>query len=78
VNGKIYAIGGYNDSSGCLSTVEEYDPATDTWTTKTPMPTTRAGLAIGVVNNKIYAIGGHGGGSLLSTVEEYDPKYDNK
>ena len=31
-NGKIYAIGGYNDYS--LSTVEEYDPATDTWATR--------------------------------------------
>ncbi|MCG8402699.1 MAG: galactose oxidase, partial [Firmicutes bacterium] len=29
VNGKIYAIGGNNN--GPLNTVEEYDPATDTW-----------------------------------------------
>ena len=35
VNGKIYAIGGMrNANSGPLSVVEEYNPETDTWTTK--------------------------------------------
>ena len=60
VNGKIYAIGGYggNDSQKTLSTVEEYDPVTDTWTTKAEMPTARWGHSGGVVNGKIYAIGG--------------------
>jgi hypothetical protein len=42
VNGKIYAIGG---EGGGRHKVEEYDPATDTWATKTPMPTGRALLA---------------------------------
>jgi len=42
------------------------------WATKTSMPTARYGLAIGVVNNKIYAIGGYNG-AYLSTNEEYDP-----
>ncbi|MEK7768076.1 MAG: hypothetical protein AAB368_17740, partial [bacterium] len=39
VNGRFYAIGGFNP--GILSTVEEYDPATDIWTTRNPMPTAR-------------------------------------
>jgi PKD repeat protein len=79
VNNKIYAIGGCN-VSGCstpfLSTVEEYDPATNTWATKASMPTGRIYLAVGVVNNKIYAIGGCADSSCstyFSTVEEYDP-----
>lgn len=49
----------------------EYDPATDTWATKTPMPTARYGLTSGVVNGKIYVIGGN-----INTVEEYDPATD--
>jgi hypothetical protein len=66
VNGKIYAIGG-NTESGLypalvngefVGTNEEYDIATDTWTTKTPMPTPRAFFAIAVYQNKIYCIGG--------------------
>jgi hypothetical protein len=41
VNGKIYAIGG---SSGvAISTVEEYDPATDKWTKKADTPTAKWG-----------------------------------
>jgi predicted Zn-dependent protease len=46
VNNKIYAIGGWGGSY--LSTVEEYDPATNTWTTKASMPTGREYLAVGV------------------------------
>jgi len=37
-----------------------------TWTTKMDMPTLRLGHAEGVVNGKIYAIGGHLQGGLLS------------
>jgi N-acetylneuraminic acid mutarotase len=81
VNGKIYAIGGSPASESPypgLATVEEYDPATDTWTTKTDMPARRAYFSTSVVNGKIYAIGG--GRDLatsgLSTVEEYDPVAD--
>ena len=40
-NGKLYAVGGGN-ASGVLSTVQEYDPATDTWATRTTMPSTSA------------------------------------
>ncbi len=47
------------------------------WTKKAVMPTPRGGLSTSVVNGKIYAIGGLGGGNnVLSTVEEYDPKTD--
>jgi hypothetical protein len=37
VAGKIYVIGG----RGTFTGNEEYDPSTDTWTFKTPMPTGR-------------------------------------
>jgi len=76
VNNKIYAIGGSMGNRGCkhCTTVEEYDPMTDTWTKKASMPTGRDNLAVGVVGGKIYAIGGVGGnGDTLTTVEEYDP-----
>jgi N-acetylneuraminic acid mutarotase len=60
---KIYCIGGTtgdsdNFVSGLTGVTEVYDPATDTWTTKASMPTPRADLCAGVVNNSIYCIGG--------------------
>ena len=35
-------------ASGRVATLEAYDPATNTWTTRAPMPTPRTGLAGGV------------------------------
>jgi hypothetical protein len=55
-----------------LSTVEEYDPATDRWTEKTDMPTARSWLSTSVVNRKIYAIGGCKNQNILAIVEVYD------
>ncbi|HEX3043696.1 MAG TPA: kelch repeat-containing protein, partial [Bacillota bacterium] len=73
VNNKIYAIGGSNGTS--LSTVEEYDPFTNSWLTKKPMNTARYGLALTELNGKLYAIGGISS-SYLNTMEEYDPATD--
>jgi len=70
-NGKIYAVGGY-DGSDYLSTVEEYDPSTDSWTTRAAMPTPRTGFGLVAANGKLYAIGGYNG-DRLATVEEYNP-----
>jgi N-acetylneuraminic acid mutarotase len=83
VDGKIYAIGGAGPVWQALGTVEVYDPDTDTWTSKSEMPTARQGLSTSVVNGKIYAIGGGAASSAsyesvetFSTVEEYDPATD--
>jgi N-acetylneuraminic acid mutarotase len=74
-NGKVYAIGGYNENP--LTSVEEYDIATDTWTTKTSMPTARHNLAAATgTNGKIYVFGGYNGSDPVATVEEYDPTTD--
>jgi len=70
VNGIIYAIGGYH----ALSIVEAYDPIADIWNGMTNMITGRCQSGIGVVNGKIYVIGGQGSNSQgLDNVEEYTP-----
>ena len=81
VDGKIYAIGGYRAADVFApeyQKVEEYNPETDSWTTKAPMPTGRHWLAASAVNGKIYAIGGwvNRDDPGLSAVEEYDPVTD--
>ncbi|MBU4190054.1 MAG: hypothetical protein KJ886_03545 [Candidatus Thermoplasmatota archaeon] len=90
VNDKIYAIGGCyysgpKDSriAHYVSTVECYDTSNDMWTAKASMPTARADLAVGVVNGKIYAIGGNHYDEYgeseedYSLVECYDPSTDS-
>jgi N-acetylneuraminic acid mutarotase len=93
--GKIYVIGGASVHPGskesavhparphrAVSANEVYDPATNTWETRQPMPTARNHAAAGVVNEKIYVIGGRIGAAYvgISTptdiVEEYDPATD--
>lgn len=95
VGDKIYVIGGVTTPAGaedlgisparpqlCLGTVEEYDPAANTWRERTAMPTPRNHAAAGVVDGKIYVIGGRVGAAFIglasdiSVVEEYDPATD--
>ncbi|MBN1186604.1 MAG: VCBS repeat-containing protein [Bacteroidales bacterium] len=68
INEKLYVVGGRPGES----TLEEYDPITNTWTTKANMPTGRHAPGVGVINGKLYVVGG-GISNCLSTVEEYDP-----
>ncbi|MDO8413049.1 MAG: kelch repeat-containing protein [Gallionellaceae bacterium] len=74
VNGTLYAVGGFN-SSGALTTMEAYDPVTNTWTPKASMSTPRYLFAVEVVNSMVYAVGGDRTypGGTLATVEAYDP-----
>jgi N-acetylneuraminic acid mutarotase len=80
---KIYLIGGENGTYGYvnyLSTNEVYDPLTDTWETKKPMPTSRHKLEANVVNGRIYLIGGITDNyrSIHTSVNEvYDPATDS-
>jgi N-acetylneuraminic acid mutarotase len=47
--------------------------AENEWTSMAPMPTSRGGLGVAVVNGKIYAIGGVDDDGQLAVNEEYDP-----
>lgn len=48
VPGKLYAVGGYDGASRqCLSTVEQYNPATNEWTYVADMSTRRSGAGKG-------------------------------
>ncbi len=64
---KVYVIGGQARGEGIISTVDVYDPATDTWETSVSMPTARRGLGAAVVGNTIFAISGE---AKVATVGE--------
>ena len=86
VNGKIYLIGGRLSGAfiiglpGNINLVQAYDPAADSWVTKSPMPTARSGLNTANLNGIIYAAGGEvQTGSYLAAFrafEAYDPASD--
>jgi len=92
VGGRIYVIGGAIPEPGSnevalLPTTasrstganEAYDPETNTWETRSSMPTPRNHTFSGAVNGKIYIIGGRISNAFITVdrnldiVEEYDP-----
>jgi len=92
VNGQIYVIGGAIPEPGTkevailpsrparsIGTNEVYNPETNKWEGRSPMPTARNHAFAGAVNGKIYVIGGRIASpfitvaSNLDIVEEYDP-----
>gem|GEM_PF-7082411 len=57
VNGKVYG----------------YDPAPNTWSPETAMPTARDGLTAAVANGVLFAAGGSAGNGSFNTVEAFTP-----
>lgn len=92
VNDTLYAIGGdvtllsddrgiYNPQ-GNVSTNEAYTPKNNSWSTKSPMPTSRHHLTSAAIGGDIYVIGGRqpSEGPLsknLGTNEMYDSSHDS-
>jgi N-acetylneuraminic acid mutarotase len=82
VDNRIYIIGGSTSILGSGHTVDsvfEYDPISNSWTRKSNIPTPVAYAATGMVNGKIYVIGGcpFGFGSAYRSVYEYNPATDS-
>ncbi len=92
---EIYVLGGANSNKPgdpgapirlgstdqlVLGTVEAYDPLTNKWQGRTPMPTPRNHFLAAAVGGKIYAVDGRIGtcfvtkSDVIDLVEGYDPK----
>jgi len=83
---KIFTFGGrinpeeYDNPTNYLGVTEVYNPKTDTWETKTSMPTNRSALSANVVDSKIILTGGikyynrFPYASLVGETEVYDPE----
>ncbi|MDP5273528.1 M56 family metallopeptidase [Chengkuizengella axinellae] len=83
IDDKIYIAGGSVVQDGVFiysSSLEVYDPLTDSWTQLASMNQTRDNHTTVVIDGKIYVIGGfsYDGEELryLSDVEMYDPEMD--
>src|SRR5256886_10486426 len=80
IGAKIYVAGGMAGNGASLTTLEVYDPATNSWATAAPMGTPRDNPGSTVLGGKLYVFGGrirNADGSTtngtLATVEAYDP-----
>ena len=84
LDGKLYACGGWKhrvdlivNANTALTSVERYDPDTNTWETVAPMKTARSESSAAVLDGKLYVAGGQSElfdmSATLSTVERYDP-----
>ena len=77
VDGKIHAIAGRMDSYDFNTTLHAvYDPKTDGWTFRAPLPTARSGVSAVYYRDRIVVFGGEATGKVFGTNEAYDPKTD--
>ena len=69
---RIYVVGGF-DQTNYSNATHVYDYERDVWSSGSLMPTARAYLALAVVDDVLYAIGGFDGLNWLDTNEQYAP-----
>ena len=78
VDGKIHAIAGRMDSYDFNTSLNAvYDPKTDGWSFRAPLPTARSGPSCVYIGGKIVVFGGEATGKVFGTNEAYDPKTDS-
>ncbi|HEX9659174.1 MAG TPA: kelch repeat-containing protein, partial [Rhodothermales bacterium] len=75
VDSILYVIGGRVPGIGNIASVESYNPATNEWTSRAPMPTARSGLASASLRGRIFVFGGEIPG-VYAQNEMYDPLTD--
>lgn len=80
IDGSLYVLGGFSHASA-MRCVWRYDSRTNQWREIAAMDSARAYCKTGVVDNKLYAVGGvdrgRGGLTPLQSAEVYDPAIDS-
>lgn len=80
VDGRVYSIGGLswhgNKDYSLSGSVEVYDPQSNNWTSRTPIPHPTEGLLVAVANGLIYAIGGTSSIGNENSTWVYNPQND--
>ena len=77
IDNKIYAVGGGVNKKP-VDILEVYDPITNIWETKSPMPTAREHITAVNAHGKLHVLGGYSGNRFnnLNVHEAYDPITD--
>ena len=61
-------VGGWC-SGDAIASVERFDAQTVDWKMVAPMSKRRCGVGVAVLNDLLYAVGGHDGQSYLNSIE---------
>jgi len=81
IGGKLYVASGCCSTFGFpftrYATLEVYDPATDAWTTKAPIPLAVYGGVSGVINGQLYLAGGAQAFGNVADLQIYHPTTDS-
>jgi N-acetylneuraminic acid mutarotase len=81
VNGKFYVFDGWGQDGNPVAETDIYDPVSDSWSLGAPNPVPAGGgSAIGVVNGKVYIVGGCVNDVCpagLKATQVYDPISDS-
>jgi N-acetylneuraminic acid mutarotase len=72
ISGMLYVTGGMGTGNNCLSSVEKYTLASDTWSFMAAMPATRAGHAAVAVGSVMYVVGGHDNTAATTITLKFD------
>jgi thermolysin len=76
---KVYVVGGSRGLVGTSKETWEYDIATNTWTRKSDMPSTRIFPRVVTAHDKIYVVNGYTDDAYNvpgTTIDQYDPATD--
>ncbi len=80
LEGHVYIVGGFIKSGMSIwnpfKRVFRYSPKTSQWEERASLSTARGGLAVAVLQGKLYAMSGYDGTLNPDAVEVYDPQMD--
>lgn len=77
IDGKLYAVGGWDRNGQPDPRLEVYDPTSNAWTVAAANPRPRAASGFAVLAGRLYVVGGCSAGTCDGTdVEVYDPVDD--
>ena len=72
VDGKVLVVGGFSGHN-FLSSVEVYNPSTNTWQMGPSLKVPRSGMGVAVLEGTVYVAGGNRGTGRLRSVERLAP-----
>lgn len=75
-NNKFYLVGGETTGGDRNVPIEEYDPATSSWTNKSFLNVGVSNIGVAVVDGMIYIPGGWDGSVARTELQVYDPVND--